>query len=133
MQDIYKKAVFNGLRFKHNGSTLTVEHLTKLSEQQLSDIFIELNQQASQASQEGLLVTNSSKKVSEELQLKLAIVKDIFDTLQAEQKSAKDLSEKKAELAFLQEQKAAKLLRDAKKLSVDDLDSKIKELEQEIS
>jgi hypothetical protein len=80
-KNIYEVAAKNKFRFPYKGSTST-EDLFDLPVDQLDLIFKSLNSQLKQVSEESLLGTKS--KEDKELDIKIAIIKDIVEGKLAE-------------------------------------------------
>ena len=94
MENKFEIAIRNKYRFPYKGM-ITVEDLWDLNVTQLDSIFKTLNAQVKQEKEESLLTT---KSVSEtELDNKIAIIRYVVATKQAEAEKARKAKETKAE------------------------------------
>lgn len=96
--NIFEVAVKNKLRFPFKG-LISVEDLYDLSSTNLNSIFKVLNSELNQAKEESLFETKSKK--DEELELKIEIIKHIYNSKKQEAElnaTAKERAEKKQEL-----------------------------------
>ena len=94
MENKFEIAIRNKYRFPYKGM-ITVEDLWDLSVTQLDSIFKTLNAQVKQEKEESLLTTKSASEA--ELDNKIAIIRYVVATKQAEVEKAKKAKEVKAE------------------------------------
>lgn len=115
---MYKEAVQLKVRFSYKGQ-ISLEDLWDLSLAALDKIYSELSSEYRNLQQDGLLAKPTRE--SELLKLKLALVKDVFETKQNAAEEAKQAAEKSA-----RKQKILEILSDKedeglKNLSADEL------------
>ena len=94
MENKFEIAIRNKYRFPYKGM-ITVEDLWDLSVTQLDGIFKTLNAQIKQEKEESLLTTKSASEA--ELDNKIAIIRYVVATKQAEAEKARKAKETKAE------------------------------------
>lgn len=94
MENKFEIAIRNKYRFPYKGM-ITVEDLWDLSVTQLDGIFKTLNAQIKQEKEESLLTTKSASEA--ELDNKIAIIRHVVATKQAEAEKARKAKETKAE------------------------------------
>lgn len=94
MENKFEIAIRNKYRFPYKGM-ITVEDLWDLSVTQLDCIFKTLNAQIKQEKEESLLTTKSASEA--ELDNKIAIIRYVVATKQAEAEKARKAKETKAE------------------------------------
>lgn len=89
--NVFFQALSQGLRFETKQGRLTTEDLFHLSQRQLNELFIQLNQARTQLSF-GLETNsdNSEKKQSDKLLLQLALVEAVFNHKKQEQESKQE-------------------------------------------
>ena len=92
-ENIYRFAAEHALRYPYKGSIAT-EDLFNLTVKQLDDIHIALKRQLKKNDDESLLAATDKTAEDIELEVKIAIVKDIFDSKQEQAKLRKDALEK---------------------------------------
>lgn len=131
---MYKKALQQKLRFETIVGNLSVEQLFDLpinSNKNLSlkQIAVNLHEQLTKSSATGLEFLDETSKTDETLELKFAIVKDIIETKQAQASAASNKKAKESELALLQDLLAKKKNQALEELSADELEAKIKALQ----
>lgn len=94
MENKFEIAIRNKYRFPYKGM-ITVEDLWDLNVTQLDGIFKTLNAQIKQEKEESLLTTKSASEA--ELDNKIAIIRYVVATKQAEAEKARKAKETKAE------------------------------------
>lgn len=92
-ENIYRFAAEHALRYPYKGSIAT-EDLFNLTVKQLDDIHIALKRQLKKNDDESLLAATDKTAEDIELEVKIAIVKDIFDSKQEQAKLRRDALEK---------------------------------------
>lgn len=90
--NIYKQAVFSGLRFNLGNGEVTVCDLPYFTLENLDAAYTKLHQELESSSKATLL--RPKTKITEALELKMAIIKDIVETKQSEDEIAKQRQEK---------------------------------------
>lgn len=125
--NIWLEAVRQKLRFSYSG-IISVEDLFDLKLSNLDSIYQQLNKKLQDISGKSLL-DNGNKDEIEILQLKIDIVKSIFDIKQKEAKALEqkiaNLQEKQKIMRIINEKEDAELA----DLSIDELKDKLKDLE----
>lgn len=128
--NVYKYAIQNKLRFAYNGM-ISVEDLFDLSTSALDKIYTALTDEKDNlGGKKSLLSTveNKNDRKIKELDIKIAIVEDIFNQKIAERNAKleeKDRAEKRRMLLDLKAQKQNDAM---KEMSIDDIDKLIAEL-----
>ena len=92
-ENIYKFAAEHALRYPYKGS-ITTEDLFNLTVRQLDEIHIALKRQVRKNNDESLLAATDKTDEDIELEVKIAIVKDIFNSKQEQAKLRRDALEK---------------------------------------
>lgn len=92
-ENIYRFAAEHALKYPYKGSIAT-EDLFNLTIKQLDDIHIALKRQLKKNDDESLLAATDKTAEDIELEVKIAIVKDIFDSKQEQAKLRRDALEK---------------------------------------
>lgn len=92
-ENIYRFAAEHALRYPYKGS-ITTEDLFSLTVRQLDEIHIALKRQVRKNNDESLLAATDKTDEDIELEVKIAIVKDIFDSKQEQAKLRRDALEK---------------------------------------
>lgn len=111
--NMFKVAVKEKFRFPFRGM-VSVEDLFDLSIQQLDSVFKSLNSQVKQSNEESLLETKT--KQDSELDIKIAIVKEIFAEKVEERNAAlqeRENAEKKQKILSILNKKQDQALEDA--------------------
>lgn len=117
-QNIYKYAAKNKLRFPFKGN-ITVEDLFSLNLTDLDTVYKNLSKQVKTNTEESLLATKT--KEDEEIKVKMAIVKEIFEEKQAAIDAAKKAAETKAKNQKIMEIISRKEDEELNNKSVDEL------------
>ena len=99
--NIFEEATRLGLTFEHKG-TLNVEDLWNLNLSELNSIYKSLSKLSKQNDEEGLL-DNRATKADKELELKVKVVKRVFEVLQEEEIEKKSAAQKRAKREKLKE------------------------------
>jgi hypothetical protein len=115
---LYKEAVRLKVRFSYKGQ-LSIEDLWDLSLTALDHIYSQLTAEQKNLQSGGLLAKPT--KESELVDLKLSLVKDVFETKQAVAEEAKQVAEKKARKQRILEILENKQDESLKNLSVEEL------------
>jgi preprotein translocase subunit SecA len=123
--DIFEKATRAGLRFEYRGS-ISVEDLWELHLQALNEIYKGLKSQAKNR-EDGLIEVRSV--ADGVLDLKMEIVKHIFDIKVAEREESKAKADRKERKAKLLEVLAKKQDQALDSLPVDQLEKMINDLD----
>ena len=92
-ENIYKFAAEHALRYPYKGS-ITTEDLFNLTVRQLDEIHIALKRQVRKNNDESLLAATDKTDEDIELEVKIAIVKNIFNSKQEQAKLRRDALEK---------------------------------------
>ena len=132
--DIYKEAFKKKVRFTTETGVLTVERLYELSRNRYKPVLTKLIKkyhkqlESDTSKDEALLFLTTSVCKDTLLQLKFDLVKDIYLTLQAEEKADYDKANRKEE-----EQELLRLIKEKKdeekgKLSIEELQAKLSAL-----
>lgn len=124
-ENIYRFAAEHALRYPYKGS-ITTEDLFNLTVRQLDEIHIALKRQVRKNNDESLLAATDKTDEDIELEVKIAIVKDIFDSKQEQAKLRRDALEKQKynqKIAGIIAEKEDAALRDK---SVDELREMLK-------
>lgn len=124
-ENIYKFAAEHALRYPYKGS-ITTEDLFNLTVRQLDEIHIALKRQVRKNNDESLLAATDKTDEDIELEVKIAIVKDIFNSKQEQAKLRRDALEKQKynqKIAGIIAEKEDAALRDK---SVDELKEMLK-------
>lgn len=125
MSNIYKNALRQNIRFEFKGLRST-EELWDLTVEQLDDIFQRLNAERKTKSEESLLSTKTAETA--ELDLKIAILRDVVETLQQEKADREDAAAKAARKQKILEAIARKKDDELGNLSVEELEELAKQL-----
>lgn len=127
MQDIWLKALKNKIRFEYKG-LISVEDLFDLDIVTLDKIYQKLSKELKNISGDSLLDNKKSEEIAL-VQLKVDVVKNVFDIKQAEAEALRNkianLEEKQKIMRIINEKENAELAN----LSIDELKSKLNELE----
>lgn len=127
MTNIWLEAIRQKLRFSFTG-IISVEDLFDLKLSNLDSIYQQLTKELQDISGKSLLDDGNKEEV-EILQLKIDIVKNVFEIKQAEAKALEDkianLQERQKIMRIINEKEDAEL----SDLSIDELKDKLKELE----
>lgn len=127
MTNIWLEAIRQKLRFSFTG-IISVEDLFDLKLSNLDSIYQQLTKELQDISGKSLLYDGNKEEV-EVLQLKIDIVKNVFEIKQAEAKALEDkianLQERQKIMRIINEKEDAEL----SDLSIDELKDKLKELE----
>lgn len=127
MEKKFEIAIRNKYRFPYKGM-ITIEDLWDLSVTQLDGIFKTLNAQVKQEKEESLLTT---KSVSEtELENKIAIIRYVVATKQAEAEKARKAKETKAETQKILEIIGRKQDAALENMSIEELYARINAMNQ---
>ena len=127
MEKKFEIAIRNKYRFPYKGM-ITIEDLWDLSVTQLDGIFKTLNAQVKQEKEESLLAT---KSVSEtELENKIAIIRYVVATKQAEAEKARKAKETKAETQKILEIIGRKQDAALENMSIEELYARINTMNQ---
>lgn len=127
MEKMFEYAAKNKLRFQYKGM-ITVEDLYTLNREALNAIHESLYEELQHSGSTGSLITSAKTKQQEELEIKLAIVKYIFN--QKTQELADKIAEKEAkeEVQLLTSILKEKENESLKNMSVEELKKRIAEL-----
>lgn len=115
--DIYKEGLRRKLRFPCRG-TIAIQHLFDLTLDNLNQIYQELIAESAAKPKDSLLDTPTQDV---ELELKIAIVKDVFETLRGEQLEREEEIKKRSRNQMIMAAISRKELNTLDDLSVDDL------------
>lgn len=129
-ENIYKYAIQNKLRFAYNGM-IGVEDLFDLSTSALDKIYTALTDEKDNlGGKKSLLSTveNKNDKKIKELDIKIAIVEDIFNQKVAERNAKLEEKDRAEKRRMLLELKAQKQNDAMKEMSIEDIDKMIAEL-----
>lgn len=125
MNNIFEYATRHALRFPFKGN-ISTEELWQLSLTNLDTVFKTLNKEVKQSNEESLLATKT--KEDEEIDIKITIVKHIFETKKAEMAARlveKENKEKLQKLAAIKAQKEDEALY---AMSIEELEKAMSEL-----
>lgn len=125
-EKMFEFAARTKMRFSFKG-LITVEDLWDLSPKELDSIFRNLNSQLKQVKEESLLDIRTSQ--DEELDIKIKIVKYIFETMLDEGTKKIKAAEQKSKKQKIMEIIATKQDADLQGKSVDELKDMLNELE----
>lgn len=128
--NVYKYAIQNKLRFAYNGM-ISVEDLFDLSTSALDKIYTALTDEKDNlGGKKSLLSTveNKNDKKIKELDIKIAIVEDIFNQKMAERNAKLEEKDKAEKRRMLLELKAQKQTEALKNMSEEDIDKMLAEL-----
>lgn len=126
VENIFKYAVENKLRFPYYKGQITVEDLFDIDLPDLDFIFKNLNSQVKKANEESLMETKTTK--DETLDVQIAIVKTIFSQKKAEKEAKdheKEIKEQKQHIAQILANKKNEALNN---MSVEELEKMMSEL-----
>lgn len=126
VENIFKYAVENKLRFPYYKGQITVEDLFDIDLPDLDFIFKNLNSQIKKANEESLMETKTSK--DETLDVQIAIVKTVFSQKKAEKEAKaheKEIKEQKQHIAQILANKKNEALNN---MSVEELEKMMSEL-----
>lgn len=98
-ENIFEKAIRNKIRFQYKGQ-LSTEDLWDLTLEELSNLYANTKKE-SKSSEEGLLISSRKTKSEKEIELKLEVVKYVFDEKQIEAEEAKTKAENKRKKEYL--------------------------------
>jgi hypothetical protein len=126
--DIYQKASRLKIRFATGKGLATVEDLWALPLTKLDEIASDLDGQIEKTGKKSRLATKTT--VDEELQVALAVVENVIEVRQLENKAKTEKTQKAAQLATLKDILEKKQMGTLQNLSEEDLMKKIKELEE---
>ena len=127
MENKFEIAIRNKYRFPYKGM-ITVEDLWDLSVTQLDGIFKTLNAQIKQEKEESLLTTKSASEA--ELDNKIAIIRYVVATKQAEAEKARKAKETKAETQKILEIIGRKQDAALENMSIEELYARINAMNQ---
>lgn len=127
MENKFEIAIRNKYRFPYKGM-ITVEDLWDLSVTQLDGIFKTLNTQIKQEKEESLLTTKSASEA--ELDNKIAIIRYVVATKQAEAEKARKAKETKAETQKILEIIGRKQDAALENMSIEELYARINAMNQ---
>ena len=122
MEKMFEAAVRGKYRFPYKGM-ISAEDLWDLNVTQLDSVFKTLNAQVKQEQEESLLATKSAADT--ELDTKIASIRYIVATKQAEAEKAKKAKESKAEAQKLMEIIGRKQNEALESLSIEELQAKL--------
>jgi len=126
MENKFIKALRGKYRFKYKG-VLSTEEIWELNVRELDIIFKGLNSQLKEVEEESLLNTRSKSDI--ELEAKIEIVKFMVATKLEEENKRKQAKERKEERQRLLGLKANRKLASEDKLSDEELDKRLEELD----
>lgn len=127
MENKFEIAIRNKYRFPYKGM-IAVEDLWDLSVTQLDGIFKTLNAQIKQEKEESLLTTKSASEA--ELDNKIAIIRYVVATKQAEAEKARKAKETKAETQKILEIIGRKQDAALENMSIEELYARINAMNQ---
>lgn len=127
MEKKFEIAIRNKYRFPYKGM-ITIEDLWDLSVTQLDGIFKTLNAQIKQEKEESLLTTKSASEA--ELDNKIAIIRYVVATKQAEAEKARKAKETKAETQKILEIIGRKQDAALENMSIEELYARINAMNQ---
>jgi len=120
---IFKKAIRAKLRFNSSKGILSTEDLFDLNKSQLHNLYVSLDEQTTKGN--GLL----EKTVQDQtLQLKMEIVKDVFETKEAEKEARQNIAARKAKEQRILEILQKKQDESLENLTEDELKKMLEEL-----
>lgn len=122
--DIFAIATRRKYRFPFNGQ-IEVEDLWDLSAPQLDRVYKTLKKDQKTSNEESLLVTRSAE--DSDLDVKIAVVKFVFETKQADKQAAIESAEKAAKKKRIRELIADKKDEALKNMSVEDLEKMLED------
>lgn len=122
--DIFAIATRRKYRFPFNGQ-IGVEDLWDLSASQLDRVFKTLKKDQKTSNEESLLTTRSDE--DSDLDVKIAVVKFVFETKQADKLAAIELAEKIEKKKRIRELIADKKDEALKNMSVEDLEKMLED------
>jgi hypothetical protein len=125
MSDIYKQALRQNLRFECKGLRST-EELWLLSLKELDETFQTLNVARKARSEESLL--SSKTEETQELDLKIEILRDVVNTLLEEKKDRQEAHAKANQKQKLLDALARKKDAALEELSVEELEQMVKDM-----
>lgn len=126
--EMFEKASRLKLRFQYNGS-LSSEDLWDLSLEHLDALYLKLKAEAKEVNQDGLL--SKPTRETRILDIKIQMVKRVFEVKQAEAEARKTRAERRAKKERLMEVLAEKQDKAVSRMSADKIESLINELEAE--
>lgn len=124
--NIFEEATRLGLTFEYRG-TITIEDLWNLSLVELNSIYKSLSKLSKQNEEEGLLDSRATK-ADKELELKIQVVKRVFEVLQAEEIERKQATQKRVKKEKLKEILERKQNQELENKSPEELEALIDEL-----
>lgn len=125
--DMFERATREKLRFTYKGQ-LSVEDLWDLSLSELDNVFRGVNQLWKASTATDSLIQNEQSSALEVLQLKLDIVKHVFQTKSAELELRKQMTDKAAKKQRILSIMARKQDEELEGLSLDELNQLVAEL-----
>ncbi len=128
MNDLFKRAAKDKVRFDSTKGSLSAEDLFDLSLESLDVIAKRVNKQLKTEGEESFIGKKS--RTNTELELKLDILKDVIKTKQDEDEARKTRAEKREKLENLKVLLADKELEEFKGKSKDEILKEITELEE---
>ncbi len=128
MNDLFKRAAKDKVRFDSTKGSLSAEDLFDLSLESLDVIAKRVNKQLKTEGEESFIGKKS--RTNTELELKLDILKDVIKTKQDEDEARKTRAEKREKLENLKALLADKELEEFKGKSKDEILKEITELEE---
>lgn len=127
--NIFEQASRQGLTLKVTQGIIKVDDLWKLTKNQLSDLYSELEGIRSGCSK-GLITSNSI--LSKRTELQMDIVKHIFDIKVMEEDAATKRAEVKNDLEILTQAKSVAHAKRLESLSLEQIDAEIQKLKAQL-
>ena len=125
--NIFKYAAKKGLRFPFRGM-INTEDLFNLSMDDLNKVYQNLKKEQKDTSEESLMETDNPANA--ELEVKIQIVKEIFDDKKADQERAKKAAETKAKKQRILEILAKKKDDELLNMSEEELEAQLAEFDK---
>lgn len=125
--NIFKYAAKKGLRFPFRGM-INTEDLFNLSMDDLNKVYQNLKKEQKETSEESLMETDNP--ASAELEVKIQIVKEIFDDKKADQERAKKAADTKAKKQRILEILAKKKDDELLNMSEEELEAQLAEFDK---
>lgn len=123
--DLFEKASRLKLRFASKKGTISTEELWDLPLTQLDSLYVDNNKKLKETQEDSLLATTTSDP---ELQLRVKLIKHVFEVKIAENQAKKDAKDRLAKKAHIMEIIERKQDEHLSSKSIDDLRKELDEL-----
>lgn len=124
--NLFEVATRKKLRFACRKGTVSVEELWEMSMKELDEVYSELASTVEEKKSKSLMAAKDSK--DEETEMKMNIVKYIFEVKNAELEERKTLADKKNQVAVIEAAIARKKQEEIDSMSLEDLEKKKREI-----